>query len=230
VTPEVPIQNTPETSPKIAYGKIKIESRPQGARIFLNKEDTGQTSPTILEKIPIGKRNQIRLELEGYKPNSKVYNLDKPEDSIVFEMEQILMTLNLQINPSNALVFMDGQERGYVIENLQAGKKYNFKFQAKGYETQTFQYEPKPNPERSENLTITLKKIRVDYGSISIGAEPWAEVLLDGKKIGETPIPDFSLPVGIHTFEFTNPSFKSVKQKVQIHIGTNKKLIVTFHD
>jgi hypothetical protein len=44
-------------------------------------------------------------------------------------------------------------------------------------------------------------------GQANINALPWAEVWWDGRKIGETPIANYSLPLGTQEFVFKNPQF-----------------------
>jgi hypothetical protein len=49
--------------------------------------------------------------------------------------------------------------------------------------------------------------IRVEWpkGSIAINALPWAEVWIDGERVGETPIGNLSLPLGPHEILFRHP-------------------------
>ncbi len=49
-------------------------------------------------------------------------------------------------------------------------------------------------------------------GVININAVPWAEVLIDGKVVGETPIGNLSLPLGNHEIIFRHPKFAELRQ------------------
>ena len=51
-------------------------------------------------------------------------------------------------------------------------------------------------------LTIT-----VPNGRVSINAVPWADVWVDGKPVGQTPIANLSLSIGPHEILFRHPSF-----------------------
>jgi hypothetical protein len=48
-------------------------------------------------------------------------------------------------------------------------------------------------------------KVEWPKGTIAINALPWAEVLIDGEKVGETPIGNLSLPIGPHEILFRHP-------------------------
>jgi hypothetical protein len=49
--------------------------------------------------------------------------------------------------------------------------------------------------------------IRLDWpkGSLAINAEPWAAVWVDGESVGETPIGNISVPIGMHDVTFRHP-------------------------
>jgi hypothetical protein len=49
-------------------------------------------------------------------------------------------------------------------------------------------------------------------GSININAVPWAEVFIDGKSVGETPIGNLSIPLGEHEIIFRHPQLVEVRR------------------
>ena len=49
-------------------------------------------------------------------------------------------------------------------------------------------------------------------GRININAVPWAEVLIDGKSVGETPIGNLSIPLGEHEIVFRHPQLGEVRR------------------
>jgi hypothetical protein len=49
-------------------------------------------------------------------------------------------------------------------------------------------------------------------GSININAVPWAEVFIDGKSVGETPIGNLSIPLGEHEIIFRHPQLGEVRR------------------
>jgi hypothetical protein len=62
--------------------------------------------------------------------------------------------------------------------------------------------------------------LRVDLppASLSINASPWAEVWIDGARIGETPIGNITLPPGAHEIALRHPELGERRQMVQLRV------------
>jgi hypothetical protein len=58
--------------------------------------------------------------------------------------------------------------------------------------------------------------VPVPNGSLSVNAVPWAEVLLDGKVIGETPIANYAVLPGSHEIVLRNPKFAEQRRTVVV--------------
>jgi hypothetical protein len=54
--------------------------------------------------------------------------------------------------------------------------------------------------------------VPVPNGRVSINAVPWADVWVDGKPVGQTPIANLSLPIGPHEVVFRHPQFPDQRQ------------------
>jgi serine/threonine-protein kinase len=53
-----------------------------------------------------------------------------------------------------------------------------------------------------------VKTLRLDpRGTANFNASPWAEVWVNGKKLGETPLANQQLPLGTHDIVFKHPQF-----------------------
>jgi len=74
-------------------------------------------------------------------------------------------------------------------------------------------------------------KIEVPRGTISLNAIPWAEVWIDGERAGETPIGNFSLPIGPHDIVLRHPdlgeahqtAIVSLKEPARVSVDLRKK-------
>jgi hypothetical protein len=62
-------------------------------------------------------------------------------------------------------------------------------------------------------------KIDPPNGVLSINSQPWAEVWIDGERIGETPIGNLSRRIGTHEVVFRHPELGERRETVVIAVG-----------
>jgi hypothetical protein len=77
------------------------------------------------------------------------------------------------------------------------------------------------SPGKVSTVSIDLPK-----GSMAVNALPWAEVWMDGTKIGETPIGNFAVPVGSHDVVFKHPDFGERRETVLVTLKNPVRLSV----
>jgi hypothetical protein len=94
----------------------------------------------------------------------------------------------------------DGRSLGTTEQNrimLPPGRhKLTFSHKDLGYSgTQTVDIEPGG-----------VRSVTIDpRGTANLNATPWAEIWLDGKKLGDTPLASAPVPLGTHEFVFKHP-------------------------
>ena len=71
------------------------------------------------------------------------------------------------------------------------------------------------------SLTVELPK-----GKVNLNATPWAEVWIDGKRVGETPIGNLEVPVGPHELVFRHPQFGEKRHAISVTAGAPVRLSV----
>jgi hypothetical protein len=54
---------------------------------------------------------------------------------------------------------------------------------------------------------VTTIKVDAPKGIVSANARPWADVIIDGTNVGQTPIANLSLPIGTHQVLFRHPQY-----------------------
>jgi serine/threonine-protein kinase len=62
--------------------------------------------------------------------------------------------------------------------------------------------------------------VAVPNGVISINAQPWADVSLNGRPLGTTPLANVSVPVGSHELVFRHPQMGERKRSVTVTAST----------
>ena len=61
--------------------------------------------------------------------------------------------------------------------------------------------------------------VDLPQGVMNLNASPWAEVWIDGQRVGETPIGNLSVPIGPHEIVFKHPQLGEKRQAVSVTLG-----------
>lgn len=65
----------------------------------------------------------------------------------------------------------------------------------------------------------TASRIELPNGTLSINAQPWAEVWVDGERIGETPIGNLTRVIGTHEVVFRHPDLGERRESVVVSLA-----------
>ena len=178
-------------------GSLMIESQPAGARVSIDGVDVGVT-PLKLDAVAVG-RHTVAVTTATASVNR----------SVRVEADR-LISVDIPVYSGWISVFspipLEIAVAGKTIGNTDTGKillppgrhvvtlsnrELNFR--------QTREVEIHPGEERP--LSIEPK------GRVNINAHPWAEVWVDGRKVGETPIANLQVLLGTRVFVFRHPQY-----------------------
>jgi serine/threonine protein kinase len=67
-----------------------------------------------------------------------------------------------------------------------------------------------------------------DHGELQLDVKPWAEVTIDGKTKGLTPLPKVRLSVGRHVVRLDHPHYQRFQRAITIRPGETSTLTVDF--
>ena len=183
--------------------KIPVNSIPSLATIVINGKKYPQPTDTIIP-FKIGEKYEVLLRKEGFKSSSKEFVFNEEITKLEFKLKPdnvILGNAKLIITkyPKSAVVVFDGityknpDSDIIVLKKLPEGK-HILQVKAEGYKPDTREIilsERKPL-----QLNIKLKKSSGKYKDITINSIPEnALVYINGKKIGKTPIKNYSIKV-----------------------------------
>jgi len=68
--------------------------------------------------------------------------------------------------------------------------------------------------------------LELPMGVVNLNAAPWAEVWIDGRRVGETPIGNLSVSIGPHEVVFKHPQFGEKHHAISVTLGTPVRLSV----
>lgn len=76
-------------------------------------------------------------------------------------------------------------------------------------------------PGKTARITAELPN-----GTVNLNASPWAEVWIDGQRVGETPIGNLSVPIGPHEVVFRHPQLGEKRHAISVTMSEAVRLSV----
>jgi len=190
--------------PKVtAFGQLQVRSEPAGAAVTVDGIPRGK-APVLVESLAAGEHSVV-LEADGANIKqtvaveagmtaSLVVPLTAADNAPVSGWVAVSAPVELQIFENKRLIGTSQSERLMVTAGRHDLELVN---ETLGYR-------------QVRTVTVPAGRvapIRVEWpkGTIAINALPWAEVWIDGEKVGETPIGNLSLAIGPHEILFRHP-------------------------
>jgi len=212
----------PKTS--ATFGQLQVRTEPGGARVSVDGLPRG-TSPVTVNELTPGEHS-VQLEsdfgsvkqivtIEGGLTASLVVPLSAPEGAPVSGWMSVTAPADVQIFEGKRLIGTSQSDRLMVSAGKHDIEIVN---DVIGYRTT-----------RTVQVSagrVTPVKVEFPKGTIALNAVPWAEVWVDGEKIGETPIGNLSLSLGPHEVVFRHPELGEQRHAALVTLKTPARLSV----
>ena len=212
----------PKSAPRT--GQLTVRTEPPGARVSIDGTPSG-TSPLTIEGLTPG-THRVALEtdlssltqevtIEPGTTASLVVPMTAPQGVPVSGWISVSAPAEVQVYEGGRLLGTSQTDRLMVSAGRHDLEIVN---EALGYRT-------------SKSVTVTPGKvsaIRLDWpnGSMSLNAQPWADVWVAGERIGETPIGNISVPIGTHEIVFRHPQLGEQVVRTTVTATTPARVIV----
>lgn len=195
-----------------AGSRLEVTSEPAGAQVTLDGTPRGVTPLVLTDVIP-GKRRVV-ISNSAVTINRTVSVNPGVTATVVASLVEGPASAGwLAVDsPIELQVWEEGQIVGTTIAGLlmlPAGPHH-------------FEFVSPPLGFRTESsVTIPAGKtiktsVTLPNGSLSINAVPWAEVWLDGRGLGTTPIGNMSVLIGTHEIVWKHPELGERRQSVTV--------------
>jgi hypothetical protein len=196
----------------VAVGGLQVTTEPPGAKVLIDGEARG-VAPLTVSDLKAGEHAVV------------VQGAGEPVSRTVTVQEGAVASLVISMNSASAFasgwlavsgVPVQIMENGTLLGSTETPRilvpagshELELTNAALGYRvTRTVQVVA------GQTLSITLKP---PQGTLSINALPWAEVWVDGKPAGETPIGNLSLTIGNHELLFRHPELGEQRKTVTV--------------
>ena len=201
-----------DVAPAPVVGQLQIRTDPVGARVVVDGQPRG-VSPLMLEGLTPGVHTVMlesalgsvteQVTIDPGATASLVVPLGGPPGAPVSGWISIAAPVDVQVYEDQRLLGSNRSDRIMVS----AGRhELNIVNEALGYRS-------------SRVVQVTpgnVSSIRLDWpkGTMALNALPWAEVWVDGERVGDTPIGNVLVPIGPHEIVFRHPELGEQAHKV----------------
>lgn len=212
----------PKASPGV--GRLLVRTEPSGAKVSVDGHVFGRSPLTVEGLTPGAHSVLLETELASVKQEvtveagttaSLVVPLSAPQGMPVSGWIAVNAPVDVQLFEGGRLLGSSRSDRIMVSVGRHELEVVN---DALGYRS-------------THNIQVTpgqVANVRLDWpkGTIALNALPWADVFIDGKLIGETPIGSVAVPIGAHEVTFRHPELGEHRSNIVVTLGTPAKLSV----
>jgi PEGA domain len=201
---------------------VAIESEPPGARVRVDGADTGKLTPAALD-LPSGRAAAVRLERDGYAPQTLAITAPPPGERVVYraalalspDVAALTVTVTAPADAESS-VEVDGMALvppGAVHETfLKPGAAHRVRVTARGFVD--YQKELVLGAGERRALEVTLQP----GGVLKLDGPASARVFVDGHVAGSTPLAPITLAEGPHTIALKGAHVDATR-KIRIERG-----------
>jgi len=196
-------------------GRLDVTSDPAGASVTIDGTLRGVT-PLSLDAMPPGSHRVVVANRDMTSTRAVTITAGATQ-TLVVPLARLIATngfVSVQA-PIDLEIFLDGTKIGSSTANvrLPAGRH-------------TLDLLNAPLEFRT-NVTVDVPAggtasavVTVPKGKLSINALPWAEIALDGRPIGQTPLANLDVPIGAHEVTWRHPQLGERRQTVVVKAQT----------
>jgi len=216
----------PQTSPT-GTGSLQIRSDPPKARVTVDGQPFGRT-PTVVTGLTPGP-HQVLLETDTERVSEQVLIEAGGTASLVVPMKSQSL---LPTGGGSGWIAVAAPAEVQIYENqrllgtsrtdrimLPAGR-HDLEFV-----NESLGYRGTRSVEVANGLVVAVRP-EWPRGTVALNALPWAEVFVNGERLGETPIGAASLPIGVHEIVFRHPELGERRASAIVTSGAPARLSV----
>jgi PEGA domain len=208
-----------------ATGTLSVRSDPPGATVIVAGKPRGVT-PVDIADLPPGAYD-VQLTSANLQQTRRI-------DVQAGQRASLVVTMTPPPAPANGTLSVASRipveiiQRGRVIGSSEDGRltlpagTHTLDFVNEGYGFRE-QRTVTVSAGRSDRVSLTMPE-----GYVNVNAVPWAEVIIDGRSFGQTPLGRVSLPIGTHDIVFRHPTFGERRVATTIRAGAVARASVDF--
>ncbi len=205
--------------PKVQTGWIILDSKPQGASVFINDQFVGNT-PLNNYKQAYGTYS-YRLELPNYHASTGVIELNSARLEKTVTLLPAFGAVSITSNVTGAKVIFDGKDTGKTtpctIQEVASGQ-HTVSVQMEKYAPQQQSVVVEDGKTAQVNATLSAR-----FARVTIRSTNGAEIYSNGVRVGTTQYSD-DMMEGFYDVEVRLAHHRSVTRQVQVVAGQPQEL------
>jgi len=228
------VSQTVDLARSVQTGSLFVRSDPAGAKVTVDNKPAGVTPITVLDLTP-GSHAVSLLSADGATAKQSVQVEAGVTATLRLALakeapEPAAATVAAAAEPSNGWVLVDAPVELQVLQGGRvlgaSGRRISLPPGSYDLQLRSADFS---SSKRVDVAAGRVARIDVDMpdGTLSLNAAPWAEVYLDGTRLGETPIANVTAKAGTHEVIFRNPQHNELRQMVNVASGKPTRVSVT---
>jgi len=199
--------------PRVALGRVSVVTDPPGARVHVDGQLRGTSPVTVEDLTP--KEHKITVSTEAASAERLVTLEAGATTSVVFSLPK-------STSPAAGWLAVTAPFDVQIFENdavIGTGKSSKTMLTAGRHDVDLVNDSLEYRETRRVEVTagkVTTVKVEPPKVEISANARPWADVLIDGTNVGQTPIAKLPVAVGTHQVVFRHPQLGERTQTVVV--------------
>lgn len=186
-------------------GTLSVSTTPTGAAIYINGKRQGRSNTSIelsggSYKVEVRKSDYRTIKRQVKVQPGQTARLD------LTLLETIQTKLSVKSKPAKVTLFLDGEKVGetpFMIKKIDPGIHF-LGLSKKGYQDADRKIFIKKN-----ETTRIFEVMKVQMGGLNITATPAeANIYLDNKYVGTSPVSFAEMPIGTHKIRISHPKYK----------------------
>ncbi len=215
------------------FGRIEVVTSPEGASVALDGESTQFMTPYTFEKLRAGRTYQLKLSLDGYRPELREVKLSAshPNERIALELRPTSTGIVVvQTTPQGAKVYIDGRLHSDVspttIPEISPNETHTILVKLAGFRDAIDTASVQPGKILRLNFELEVAPLGLNESWLLIESEPvGAKITLDGTEIPErTPFKRRLTADKTVAVELNKSGFKAYRKSVKLVGGETIKV------
>ena len=179
-------------------GMAVFNIKPSNAMLLIDGQIADGSGGAYTLSLPHG-THYYTVKLKDFSINNQSVQIDKNAKNINVDLTEFFAKIDVSCKTEDAEILINNEQKGVgKWGGMIIPGKYTIEVKKDGCHSQSRQVELKDN----DVVTVDFSALKTITGSLRVDYEPaGADVLLNGKKVGVTPLEIKELPVGDYNLE-----------------------------